>query len=44
VFTRNALTGEACAKYPIGNTCPTIAPALPGVDRAELERKLEGVK
>jgi hypothetical protein len=44
VFTGNALTGERCTTYPSGNTCPLSAPSLPGVDRAELDRRLQGVR
>jgi hypothetical protein len=43
-FTGNALVGVACAIYPAGNTCPTTAPTLPGVDRAALDAKLAGVR
>jgi hypothetical protein len=43
-FTGNALIGVACAIYPAGNTCPTTAPTLPGVDRAALDAKLAGVR
>jgi hypothetical protein len=43
-FTGNALVGVACASYPAGNTCPTIAPTLPGVDRTALDARLAGVR
>jgi hypothetical protein len=43
-FTGNALVGVACASYPAGNTCPTSAPTLPGVDRAQLDARLAGVR
>jgi hypothetical protein len=44
VITGNAFVRVVCANYPAGNSCPSTVPTVPGVNKAELERRLAGVK